>query len=174
MSDDAAIQKYFNANRYYQVFITKFILLTCTGIFCGWLGGFEIISLLSDKEKNGVIISLLSSMRNNQNSSVSTDMGEIAQDKSHIIPLKPIITNFGATPEHMIRLDIALICKNIPDKVLLEMIHQDIIAYFRTISIEQITGPQGFRYLKNDVEEHINLRSKNLVSQVIFRTFIIT
>ncbi|MBL0848612.1 MAG: flagellar basal body-associated FliL family protein [Candidatus Liberibacter ctenarytainae] len=161
------------SNQYYQRFIMKIIVLTATGIFCGWLGGFAILSFLPDTEKKSSILLFLQNLYSQKTSSNHTNMSESSQDNGHLLPLKPIITNFDSSPEHWLRLDISLICKDIPKMDLLETLHQDIMAYVRTISIDQIKGPQGFRYLREDLKERINWRSKDLVSRVILRTFIV-
>ena len=54
-----------------------------------------------------------------------------------------------------------------------EQIHQDIAAYLKTVSLQQIQGPRGFQYLKDDIEERVDLRSEGRVTNVIFRTFVI-
>ncbi|MNU00034.1 Flagellar basal body-associated protein FliL [compost metagenome] len=54
-----------------------------------------------------------------------------------------------------------------------EDIHQDILAYLRTVSLQQIEGPRGFQYLKDDIQERVDLRSEGRVSKVMFRTFVI-
>ena len=54
-----------------------------------------------------------------------------------------------------------------------EDIHQDILAYVRTVSLQQIEGPRGFQYLRDDIQERVDLRSAGRVSKVMFRTFVI-
>lgn len=56
---------------------------------------------------------------------------------------------------------------------LAEDIHQDIMAYVRTVSLQQLEGPRGFQYLKDDIQERVDLRSQGRVSKVMFRTFVI-
>ncbi|WP_240532028.1 flagellar basal body-associated FliL family protein [Candidatus Liberibacter americanus] len=154
----------------------NFIVLTATGILYGWLGGNVILLFSSNTDKDGIITSFIRRIYRNE---ISVNDINKCDNSSYgpnyrIFPIQPIITNLVDAPKHWIRLEIALICNDILDKSLLEFIQQDIIAYIRTVSIKQISGPQGFRYLKNDIEDRIRLRSKNLVSTVILRTFIIT
>ena len=60
-----------------------------------------------------------------------------------------------------------------PDPKIAEDVHQDILAYLRTVSLQQIEGPRGFQYLKDDIQERVDLRSEGRVSKVMFRTFVI-
>ncbi|MNL50951.1 Flagellar basal body-associated protein FliL [compost metagenome] len=54
-----------------------------------------------------------------------------------------------------------------------EQIHQDIAAYLKTVSLQQIQGPRGFQYLRDDIQERVDLRSDGRVTNVMFRTFVI-
>ena len=54
-----------------------------------------------------------------------------------------------------------------------EAVHQDIMAYLRTVSLQQVEGPRGFQYLKDDLQERVDLRSEGRVSKVMFRTLVI-
>ena len=54
-----------------------------------------------------------------------------------------------------------------------EDVHQDIMAYLRTVSLQQVEGPRGFQYLKDDLQERVDLRSEGRVSKVMFRTLVI-
>ena len=66
-----------------------------------------------------------------------------------------------------------LMFKGLPDVVLAEEIHQDIMAYMRTVSLQQVQGPRGFQYLREDLQERVDLRSEGRVTNVMFRTFVI-
>jgi flagellar protein FliL len=68
---------------------------------------------------------------------------------------------------------VALQFKGAPDVALAEEIHQDIAAYLKTVSLQQIQGPRGFQYLRDDIQERVDLRSDGRVTNVMFRTFVI-
>ncbi len=52
-------------------------------------------------------------------------------------------------------------------------VQNDITAYLKTVSLQQIEGPRGFEYLKDDIKERVDLRSEGKISDVIVRTFVI-
>ena len=87
--------------------------------------------------------------------------------------LEPITTNLAYPSDNWVRLEVALAFKGAPEMPLAEQIHQDIMAYMRTVSLQQIEGPRGFQYLKDDIQERVDLRSQGKVSKVMFRTFVI-
>ncbi len=90
-----------------------------------------------------------------------------------ILQLDPITTNLAYPTENWIRLELALAFNGEPDVKIAEAIQEDIAAYLRTVSLQQIQGPRGFQYLRDDIEERVDLRSEGRVTNVIFRTFVI-
>lgn len=97
----------------------------------------------------------------------------VATEANGIVLLEPITTNLAYPTENWIRLEVALMFNGPIDPVLAEKIHQDILAYVRTVSLQQLQGPRGFQYLKDDVQERVDLRSQGRVSKVLFRTFVV-
>ncbi|MCO5733007.1 flagellar basal body-associated FliL family protein [Rhizobium sp. SSA_523] len=97
----------------------------------------------------------------------------IATEANGVIQLEPITTNLAYPSDNWIRLEVALAFNGKPELPLAEDIHQDILAYMRTVSLQQIEGPRGFQYLKDDIQERVDLRSQGKVSKVMFRTFVI-
>lgn len=97
----------------------------------------------------------------------------IATEANGIVQLEPITTNLAYPSDNWVRLEVALLFKGAPDVVIAEDIHQDILAYLRTVSLQQVEGPRGFQYLKDDIQERVDLRSEGRVTKVMFRTFVI-
>jgi flagellar FliL protein len=90
-----------------------------------------------------------------------------------VVLLEPITTNLAYPSENWIRLEVALAFKGAPELPLAEDIHQDILAYRRTVSLQQIEGPRGFQYLKDDLQERVDLRSQGKVSKIMLRSFVV-
>lgn len=97
----------------------------------------------------------------------------IATEANGVIQLEPITTNLAFPADRWVRLEVALLFKDKPDVKLAETIHQDIAVYLRTVSLQQIEGPRGFQYLKEDLEERADMISEGKVSRLMFRTFLI-
>ncbi len=90
-----------------------------------------------------------------------------------VVQLEPITTNLSYPSENWVRLEVALMFKDKPDVKVSEDVHQDILSYLRTVSLQQIEGPRGFQYLRDDIQERVDLRSQGRVTKVMFRTFVI-
>ena len=52
------------------------------------------------------------------------------------------------------------------------LIHQDILAYVRTLKLHQIEGSSGLIHLKADLDERAAIRSDGHVKRVLIRTML--
>ena len=100
-------------------------------------------------------------------------LAHISTEANGVVQLEPITTNLAYPSENWVRLEVALLFNGPPEVKVAEDIHQDILAYLRTVSLQQIEGPRGFQYLRDDIQERVDLRSEGRVSKVMFRTFVI-
>ena len=97
----------------------------------------------------------------------------LATEANGIVALEPFTSNLAYPADNLVRMEIALAFNGLPDPVIAEAVHQDIMAYMRTVSLQQIQGPRGFQYLRDDIQERVDLRSDGRVTNVMFRTFVI-
>ncbi|MDP2119400.1 MAG: flagellar basal body-associated FliL family protein [Hoeflea sp.] len=93
--------------------------------------------------------------------------------RENLVQLEPITTNLSYPSDNWIRIEVSLVFMGSPDNVLADQIHQDIMAYLRTVSLQQIEGPRGFQYLREDLRERVKLRSEGRVNDLLLRTFVI-
>ena len=101
------------------------------------------------------------------------ELPRVATEANGIVALEPFTSNLAYPADNLVRLEVALAFKDAPDPVLAEAIHQDIMAYMRTVSLQQIQGPRGFQYLRDDLKERVDLRSEGRVTNIMLRTFVI-
>lgn len=98
---------------------------------------------------------------------------KISTQENGVVQLEPITTNLAYPTDTWVRLEVALLFKDKPEVKLAETIHQDIMVYLRSVSLQQLEGPRGFQYLKEDLEERADLISEGKVSNIMFRTFVV-
>lgn len=89
-----------------------------------------------------------------------------------LYPLATITTNLADARDIWVRLEVALVFKDRADARIAELVHQDLLAYLRTVKSRQIEGPSGFKHLKTDLEERAQMRSEGRVVQVLVRTLL--
>lgn len=97
----------------------------------------------------------------------------LATEENGVVALEPITANLAYPSENWIRLEVALMFAGKPDEKVAEEIHQDIMAYLRTISLTQIQSARGFEHLRDDIKERAEIRSQGQIKDVMFRTFIV-
>ncbi|MGY5806886.1 flagellar basal body-associated FliL family protein [Rhizobium sp. LEGMi198b] len=144
--------------------IVGLVILTVLGGGGGWFLG----TMVSPKINTATAVAKAA-----EQTPTGEKQAAAAAEANGIIQLDPITTNLAYPSQNWIRLEIALMFKGKPDAQLAEAIHQDILAYVRTVSLQQVEGPRGFQYLRDDVQERVDLRSEGRVSKVMFRTFVI-
>lgn len=99
--------------------------------------------------------------------------GTEIKPRENLLPLAPITTNLSYPSDNWIRIEVSLVFAAQPDDALGDQIHEDIMAYLRTVSLQQIEGPRGFQYLLEDLRERVKLRSEGRVNDLLLRTFVI-
>ncbi|EUC00299.1 flagellar basal body-associated protein FliL [Rhizobium sp. CF080] len=146
-------------------------ILTVIGAGGGWVVG----GMIAPKDPNATKTHETAAAGGEHGEAGKKEEGlpHISTEANGVILLEPITTNLAYPSENWIRLEVALAFKGPPELPLAENIHQDILAYMRTVSLQQIEGPRGFQYLKDDLKERIDLRSQGKVAKVMFRSFVI-
>lgn len=89
-----------------------------------------------------------------------------------VIPLAQITTNLAAPSETWVRLEASIVLDEAPEPELAEAIHQDFLAFMRTVRMHQVEGASGFLHLKSELEERAATRSGGRVKQVLIRTLL--
>lgn len=97
----------------------------------------------------------------------------LATEENGVVMLEPITTNLAYPSQSWVRLEVALLFAGKPDEKTAEEVHQDIVAYMRTVSLQQMQSARGFEYLRDDIKERATLRTEGRVKDVMFRTFVV-
>lgn len=142
-------------------------ILTVLGAGGGWLVGGMVAPKIKVAEE------AVKKAEEGAHGGKEEGIPHIATEANGVVQLEPITTNLAYPSDNWIRLEVALLFKGPPDVAIAEDIHQDILAYLRTVSLQQVEGPRGFQYLRDDIQERVDLRSEGRVTKVMFRTFVI-
>lgn len=90
-----------------------------------------------------------------------------------VLPLPPITTNLAAPSDIWVRMELDIVLgAPSTDPNLVERVHQDLLAFIRTVKMHQIEGASGFQHLKTDMEERAATRSDGLVKMVLIKTLL--
>ncbi|PYB77519.1 flagellar basal body-associated FliL family protein [Rhizobium wuzhouense] len=137
-------------------------------------GGWAIGTMLSPKVKQAKeAVAAAEVPAGHGEAKKEEGLPHVSTEANGVVALEPITTNLAYPSENWIRVEVALMFNGPPDVKIAEDVHQDILAYLRTVSLQQVEGPRGFQYLKDDLQERVDLRSEGRVSKVMFRTLVI-
>lgn len=99
-----------------------------------------------------------------------------AKNDTVVVPLAPITTNLAGSGRTWIRIEAsALVQSGAADEApsLTARVSEDIVAFLRTVSMEQLEGPSGFQHLTEDLNDRARLRSEGKVVELLVQALII-
>ena len=95
-----------------------------------------------------------------------------AKDGPVLVDLLPITTNLAAPADVWVRLDLSVVFDGQPPAEMADAIHQDILAYLRTVKMHQVEGASGYQHLKADLQERASIRSGGHTRDVLIKTLL--
>ncbi|PZU84420.1 MAG: flagellar basal body protein FliL [Shinella sp.] len=156
------------------VTIASVAVLSVVGLGGGWLVGKMLAPALTPPAgQEAPAAPEAKAAGGNEAGGEKGEIPNISASQPNLVSLDPIVTNLAYPSENWIRIELALLFNGTPDPALAEEIHQDVLAYLRTVSLQQVQGPRGFQYLRDDVSEIVDQRSQGRISKVLFRMFVI-
>ncbi len=96
--------------------------------------------------------------------------------KFNIRDLAPITTNLASPANTWIRLETAALVKEDLGEnggALMAQLAEDVVAYLRTVPLEQIEGPSGFQNLREDLNDRVRVRSEGKITELIIQALVI-
>ena len=145
--------------------IGVFLLMTAAALGMGWLSGGFLTAGKSGSEP--VAHSAAAAHGESKGGH-----GEEAPASDTVIPLAAITTNIASPSDVWVRMEVSIVLDEPQDASLPELIHQDLLAFVRTVKMHQIEGASGFQHFKADLEERAAIRSGGHVKQVLIRTLL--
>ena len=95
-----------------------------------------------------------------------------AKGAQTVIDLPELMTNIAAPADTWVRLEMAIVLDEPQGSDLPGIIHQDLLAYVRTVKLHQLAGASGFQHFKSDLEERAAIRSEGHVKRVLIKTML--
>lgn len=90
--------------------------------------------------------------------------------------ISPVTTNLAAPPNTWIRMEASIVTDKLAEEeayALTSKIGEDIVAYLRTLTPNQIEGARGLQYLREDLNERAVTRSSGKVRELIIETLVV-
>ena len=89
-----------------------------------------------------------------------------------LVDLASITTNLAAPASVWVRMDATVVFDGPQPPETVEAIHQDMLAFLRTVRMHQVEGASGFQHLKADLKERAAIRSDGHARDVLIRTLL--
>jgi flagellar protein FliL len=92
------------------------------------------------------------------------------------LDLPPVVTNLAAPTDIWVRVEATLIFegKTLPHgEALAGQIAGDILAFMRTVTLQQIQGVAGLNHLRQDLNDRVATRSEGHVREVIIKSLVV-
>jgi len=102
--------------------------------------------------------------------------GEPTDLHLNVVPIPPVLTTLAAPQGKWIRLEGSILARpdaGGPPDVLAEQAGEQILAYLRTVRLEQLQGPSGFLALRDDLNETVRSMSKGEVQAVLIHGLLV-
>lgn len=138
------------------------VLMTAAALGMGWLSGGYLQGESTPAEKPAAAAQAPAhAAENGQPASTGT-----------VVQLAPITANLAAPENMWVRLELSLVLTEPLPLEVTEKVHQDLLAFIRTVTIHQIQGASALRHLKTDLDERAAIRSDGKVREVLIRTLL--
>jgi flagellar protein FliL len=96
--------------------------------------------------------------------------------ETEVKELPVILTNLADAAHTEVRLQASIVYKKKAvenPSVLMGQIGDDLVAFLKTLSVEQIQGASGLQNLRDDLNERAATRSQGIVREIIIETLVV-
>lgn len=93
-----------------------------------------------------------------------------------IEPLKPIVVNLAAPTNAWVRVEGAIVFRNgelANPQVAAAQIREDVMTYFRNLTMSQLGGPSAMQNLREDLNERAKLRVDGKLSELVIEQLVV-
>lgn len=144
--------------------VGAFVVLTLVAAGSGTLLGFHLVGSVEDAIKN-------------KPAEEAAPMPEARYATgTSLIKVPPVIANLASPQDVWVRVEASIVVAEAeiasPD-VLAGEIAADILAFLRTVSLEQIEGPSGLLHLREDLNDRVAIRSDDQIRELIIETLVV-
>lgn len=90
-----------------------------------------------------------------------------------LVTLPAIVTNLLQPEKVWIRIEASAVMEGDDIEKLSGQIVEDVVAYFKTCTLEQIQGGSGYQYMREDLNERVRVRGQGKVRDFVLQSFIV-
>lgn len=144
------------------------------------IGAFAVLTLVAAGSGTLLGLHLVGSVEDAMKNKPAEEQAPLPEARyatgTSLLKVPPVIANLAAPQDVWVRVEASIVVAEeeiqSPD-VLAGEIAEDILAYLRTVSLEQIEGPSGLLHLKEDLNDRVAIRSEDQVRELIIETLVV-
>ncbi len=142
--------------------IAEFVILTCFAVGAGGLFGMQVLGGLDHGGAKPEAVAAKAPKPKHA-------------DGSNLKPLPTIVTNLASPKGVWIRIEASIVVgpEAANTNALAASISEDMIAYLRTVPLEQLEGPSGFLHLREDINDRARIRSGGKVGDIVLHAVVL-
>lgn len=88
------------------------------------------------------------------------------------VDLEAIVTNVSAPKDTWVRLEMSVLFDAAPEPETVQAIHQDIMAYMRSIKLHQVAGSSGYLHMRSDLKDVAMIRSGGTARDILIKVLL--
>lgn len=145
--------------------LAALVLLTLLSLAVGGAGGLYLASAVED------VVSARAEAEPEAASRALRYTGD-----TRLLRLEPVVANLGRPTDVWVRLQTAIVFENgdLPNpEATAALLAQDILAYLRTVTIEQLEGPSALLFLREDLNDRVAIRTDGRVSELVVESMVV-
>ena len=98
------------------------------------------------------------------------------RESASVIDLEPVIANLASPSDMWVRLEMAVVFdkEKVEDVARMEAeVTGDVLAFLRTVTLQEIRGPSSLNHLRDDLNERVRFRTAGAVEELIIETMVL-
>jgi flagellar FliL protein len=142
--------------------VAELVILTCFAIGAGGLFGMQ---MLGGNDAGAP---------KHEAAAAKTQKGKYSEG-SNLKALPVIVTNLAGAKGTWIRIEASFVLDaDAPNaNALAASISEDIVAYLRTVPVDQLEGPSGFLHLREDLNDRARIRSGGKIRELVIQGLVL-
>jgi flagellar protein FliL len=149
------------------------LVLTAAALGVGWFAGGYLKGQVEPPVAEAAVAANVQGAGHGESAKGGHGGGGEPGPATTLFDLAPITTNLAAPNDIWARLEVAILFDAPPaDPNIVEIVHQDLLSYLRTVKMHQLEGASGIQHFKADLDERAMIRSDGHVKGVFIRTLL--
>jgi flagellar protein FliL len=152
--------------------ILAMVIITGLGVGAGGLFGIQAAQKVGPNAKPAAAPAV-DAHANDHAKEAGKDPKDPKNKLPRLVALPNMVTNLASPDKVWIRIEGSVVIEGDDVEKLSAQIAEDIIAYLRTVTLEQVQGGSGYHYMREDLNERVRLRGQGKVRDFVLNSFIV-